>query len=197
MSRDDRYSRLVLWLKVAFPLAALAILSTLFLVAETLDPEAAIPYAEVDVEQILREQGVTRPAFGGVTSDGVEVALGAEAVRPDGAAYRGTDLNVSLTLPAGGRITVISPEGSIDLPAEKATLGGGVSVDSTAGYRIETETLRTAWDIATLETDSTVTATGPAGDFEAGRMVLSADAEGGGHVLVFKDGVRLIYRPGF
>ncbi|MXQ08315.1 LPS export ABC transporter periplasmic protein LptC [Alphaproteobacteria bacterium GH1-50] len=197
MSRDDRYSRLVLWLKVAFPLAALAILSTLFMVAETLDPEAAIPYAEVDVEQIMREQGVTRPTFGGVTQDGVQIALGAEAVRPSGAAYRGTELNVTLDLPQGGRITVVSPEGTIDVPGEAATLDGGVEVESTTGYRVETQTLRTAWSVATLETDSTVTATGPGGDIEAGRMVLSADGEGGGHVLVFKDGVRLVYRPGF
>ena len=45
MAATDRYSRLVFRLKVALPLVALAILSTLFFVAESLDPDAAIPYA--------------------------------------------------------------------------------------------------------------------------------------------------------
>ena len=77
MAVADRYSRLVFWLKVTLPLVALAILSTLFFVAETLDPEAAIPYASVDVERILKEQGVTKPTFGGVTEDGVAISMSA------------------------------------------------------------------------------------------------------------------------
>lgn len=102
MSRADKYSRLVLWLKVALPLAALAILSTLFLVAETLDPDAAIPYAEVDVEKILQDQGITRPTFGGVTNDGVAISIAAEAVRPGNenrSRLTGTELSAKLTMP--------------------------------------------------------------------------------------------------
>ena len=38
MARADRHTRVVGWLKVALPLAALAILSTLFLVARRIDP---------------------------------------------------------------------------------------------------------------------------------------------------------------
>ncbi len=196
MSMNDSHSRLVLWLKVTLPLLALAILSTLFLVAETLDPEAAIPYAEVDVGQILSEQGVTRPEFGGVTEDGVTVSVAAEAIRPSGPAYRGTDLTVQMTLPDGGVIDVVSPEGTFDLPGETAVLAGGVRVSSTAGYDVTTESLRAGWSVASLETDSTVEAVGPVGSLTAGRMSLTQRDDGAGHVLVFKDGVRLIYRPG-
>ena len=46
MARLDLHSRLVTWAKVALPLAALAILSTLFLLADRIDPTAAIPYAD-------------------------------------------------------------------------------------------------------------------------------------------------------
>lgn len=196
MARNDSYSRMVLWLKITLPLLALAILSTLFLVAETLDPEAAIPFAEVDVSQILSEQGVTRPEFGGVTEDGVTVSMAAEAVRPSGTAYRGTDLTVQMILPEGSTIDVTSPEGTFDIVGEVATLEGGVLLNSTSGYEVTTEKLRAGWSVATLEAESTVLAEGPIGTLEAGRMSLIPHSDGTGHVLVFKDGIRLIYEPG-
>ena len=40
-------------------LSALAILSTLFLVADQIDPEDALPFAEVDVEDLAREPRMT------------------------------------------------------------------------------------------------------------------------------------------
>ena len=53
--RDNLHSRLVAILKVALPLIALALLSTLFLFSRKIDPEDAIPYATVDVEDRLRD----------------------------------------------------------------------------------------------------------------------------------------------
>lgn len=195
MARVDSYSRMVLWLKVTLPLLALAILSTLFLVAETLDPEAAIPYANVDVGQIMEDQGVTRPVFGGISQDGVEIALGAESVRPDGGAFIGRGLNVDMVFPEGGSLKIDSPAGSIDIAQEEAFLRGGVRLKSSNGYDVSTEEIRTAWSEAVVETAGTVTATGPAGDLEAGRMVLRGGTGRTGHLLVFNDGVRLVYRP--
>ena len=66
MARADFHSRLVGWLKVVLPLAALAILSTLFLLADLIDPTAAIPYAEVDVEDLARDPrwGRTEETYG-------------------------------------------------------------------------------------------------------------------------------------
>ena len=57
----DGWSRLVAALKVLLPLAALAILSTLFLVSNRINPEDALPYADVDVEARLREPRITAP----------------------------------------------------------------------------------------------------------------------------------------
>ncbi len=196
MALNDPHSRIVLWLKISLPLLALTILSTMFLVAETHDPEAAIPYADVDVEQALSEQGMTRPEFGGITSNGVIVSLGAGAVRPAGSAFRGTDLVVQMTLPDGGVIDVTSPEGTIDLTDQSVVLDGGVQLNSTSGYEVTTETVRAGWSVTMLETDGTVDAVGPAGVLKAGKLSLAERAGGAGHVLVFKDGVRLIYRPG-
>lgn len=195
MARVDTYSRIVLWLKVALPLVALAILSTLFLVAETLDPDAAIPYADVDVGRILENQGVTRPSFGGLTTDGVEVSVGAESVRPDGPRFVGNLLSVVMDFPdGGGHIEVNAPEGTVHMAASEAVLRGGVELTSTSGYHALTETLRATWSKAMLETEGPITASGPLGEIAAGHLILSQDADGT-HLLVFNDGVRLVYRP--
>ncbi|NNL35829.1 MAG: LPS export ABC transporter periplasmic protein LptC [Silicimonas sp.] len=199
MDRADRHTRLVLWLKIALPLLALAILSTLFFVAETLDPDAAIPYAEVDVDRILREQGMTQPVFGGVTTDGVQIALSASAVRPvqdtDGQLI-GTTLHAQLDLPDRGTITIQSPDGVIDTASGQAILQGGTVLQSSTGYTVETDRIVTSYAQATAETDSEVRATGPAGTLTAGRMSLARrPGDDAGYLLVFKDGVELIYEP--
>lgn len=200
MDAADRYSRLVLWLKIVLPLVALAILSTLFFVAETLDPEAAIPYAKVDVEKILREQGATHPSFGGVTADGVAISLAATAVRPDPAHSErmdGTDLVATLRFPSGGQIGVTSPTGTVDGATQDATLAGGARLESSTGYVVQTDTIIASVTQGTVRSTGEVTATGPAGELVAGRMTLTRqEGAENGYLLVFSDGVRLIYRPG-
>lgn len=195
---DNAYSRFVFWLKVLLPLAALAILSTLFLVAETFDPEKAIPYADVDVEKILREQGVTRPNFGGVTSNGVAILVAAEAVRPDPerrTRLAGTGLSAEISVPNGAVININSPVGDIDADARTATLDGGAVLESSLGYRVTTEKLIASYKTVRVESAGTVEANGPGGSIVAGQMIVERRDSDGTYVLVFKDGVRLVYQP--
>jgi len=199
MAVADRYSRLVLWLKVALPLAALAILSTLFFVAETLDPEAAIPYADVDVAKILREQGITRPSFGGVTADGVAIALFAESIRPTDERpdrLTGRVLAASLDLPDGAQINITSPIGIVDAETEEAILQGGAFLESSTGYKVRTDEITASMATASVIAPNMVEAEGPPGELTAGQMELTrGDSEDQPFLLVFKDGDRLIYKP--
>lgn len=199
MTTADTYSRMVRWLKVALPLTALAILSTLFFVAETLDPDAAIPYADVDVERLLREQGVTKPAFGAVTADGISISMSADSIRP-GAEQRdrltGTSLSATLTWPDKGQIDIASPEGIVDISGGEAILQGGATLDSSAGYTVQSDRFVARMDEARVVTDGSISATGPVGSFTAGLMELTRQTNAdGGYLLVFKDGVRLLYQP--
>lgn len=199
MTTADTYSRMVRWLKVALPLTALAILSTLFFVADTLDPDAAIPYADVDVERLLREQGVTKPAFGAVTEDGIAISLSADSIRP-GSEQRdrltGTALSATLTWPDKGQVAITSPEGIVDVSGGEAILQGGATLSSSAGYTVKSDRIVARMDEASVVTDGSLSATGPAGTLTAGRMELRRQANAdGGYLLVFKDGVRLLYRP--
>lgn len=197
MAATDRYSRLVFRLKVALPLAALAILSTLFFVAESLDPDAAIPYAEVDVARILEEQGVSNASLGGVTSDGVAISLAARKIRADASqtVLMGETLTAVLNMPDGSRIDIVSPSGTVDSNTQEVTLDGGVRLESTNGYVVTTDRLVTSLRHASAASEGKIVATGPAGEISAGSMMLVRPDSDGGHQLVFQDGVRMVYHP--
>jgi lipopolysaccharide export system protein LptC len=70
-------------------------------------------------------------------------------------------------------------------------------VTTSSGYRLETAEMAAKLDRTGLESRAPVTATGPAGDIQADRMVLRQDDQTpGAYVLVFNGGVRLVYQPG-
>ena len=66
---------------------------------------------------------------------------------------------------------------------------------ATAGYDIRTELLNTRIDELYAESPGRVVGTGPPGDLDAGRMILTNDADTGDAQLLFTDGVKLVYTP--
>jgi len=197
MAEADRYSRLVFWLKVSLPVAALGILSTLFFVAETLDPEAAIPYADVDVERILTEQGINGPEFGGVTSNGVAISMTADTITPgeDREKMAANRLAASFDLPGGGHIDIASEAGFVNSETREATLEGRARLESSTGYIVTSERFVASFDDARVTADRDVKVVGPAGEITAGGMDLVRSKDDDTYLLVFKSGVRLIYQP--
>ena len=199
MARVDRHTRLVGWLKVALPLAALAILSTLFLVARRIDPEAALPYAEVDVEDLAREPRMTAPTYAGTTEDGAALTLSATEARPEaeGAPAKAAGLRLELATPDGGRTELLAASAVMDDASRQVLLSGGVTLTTATGYRLETAEVAAKLDRTGLESRAPVVATGPAGEIRADGMVLGKDNRTpGSYVLVFKGSVRLVYQPG-
>jgi lipopolysaccharide export system protein LptC len=199
MARADTHTRVVAWLKVALPLSALAILSTLFLVARRIDPEAALPYAEVDVEDLAREPRMTAPTYAGTTSDGSALTLSADEARPssEGVSAAAAGLKLALDTPDGARTELLAGSAVMSDETREVILSGGVTVTTSSGYRLETAEMAAKLDRTGLESRAPVEATGPAGDIRADGMVLSQDARTpGAYVLVFKGAVRLVYQPG-
>jgi lipopolysaccharide export system protein LptC len=195
----DRHTRVVGWLKVALPLMALAVLATLFLLADRIDPEAALPYAEVDVADRAREPRMTAPSYAGTTSDGASLTLAADEARPaaPSAPAAARRLVMELATPDGGRTELHAAEAELQRAEARILLSGGVTVSTDTGYRLETPEVLARTDRSRLESRGAVTATGPAGDLQAGGMVLSEQPEAPGtYLLVFNQGVRLVYRPG-
>jgi lipopolysaccharide export system protein LptC len=199
MARIDRHTRMVGWLKLVLPLAALAVLSTLFLLADRIDPEAALPYAEVDVEDLAEKPRMTAPTYAGTTSDGSALTLSAVEARQavDGAPAEALGLKMVLTTPDGGTANLQAGTGTIDDATQEIVLEGGVTLDSSTGYRLETATLRARLDRTGLQSGASVVATGPVGRIEAGGMSLGQDNRTpGAYLMVFNGGVRLVYQPG-
>ncbi len=193
----DAHSRLVAWAKIILPLAALAILSTLFLFARTIDPDDAIPYAEVDVAERIREPRLTAPTYSGVTSDGSSLTFKAAEARPgaDGGAATAQSLSLLLETPDGGRADLSAASGALDSVAGMLTLQGGVIVTTSTGYTVRTEAVNARLDRTGLVAPGAITADAPMGKITASGMTLEQTGASGNYLLVFDGRVRLIYTP--
>lgn len=199
MARADTHTRVVGWLKVALPLMALATLSILFLVADQIDPEDALPYAEVDVEDLAREPRMTMPSYAGTTTDGAALSLTATEARTatDDSPAKALGLRLELLTPDGGRTELTAATAVMDDAAREIVLSGGVTVITSTGYRLETAEIAAKLDRSGLESRAPVTATSPAGRISADGMTLGQDIQTPGtYLLVFNGAVRLVYRPG-
>jgi len=196
---DNFHSTAVAWLKVLLPLAALGILSTLFLVSRTVDPEDAIPFAEVDVQDRIREPRLTAPTWAGMTEDGSALTVTAAEARPSGGAVtdaNATTLRAVLDMPGGGRAELVAATGRLDLAAGRLIVEGGVVLTTSTGYTLRTEAMAAALDRTGLTAPGPIKGDGPGGHLSAGSMELTASADAPDiHVMVFKNGVRLLYQP--
>lgn len=198
-SYDNSYSRFIAMAKIVLPLAGLGLLSTLFLFSRNIDPTRSIPYSQVDVDQIVREQRIKSPDYNGVTSDGTAIRVIAETARPDVTNPNRASaeaLVARLEFSDGGFADITAEAGVIDTAIDEARLRDGVVIDTSTGYHIVTERLKTALSETRLSTDTTVTADGPLGHLTAGRMELYPNPDApGSYVVVFNDDVKLIYDP--
>lgn len=196
--RDDLHSQVVGILKVALPLAALGILSTLFLLSDKINPEDAIPYAEVDVADRLRTPRMTDAGFAGVTADGASLMLTAADAKPEDAAGSAGARLVLGTLETsdGAKTELAAAAIEMDTAAHMIELSNGVELRSSAGLVISAVGLGVATDRTFAQSRGPVTATGPLGQLSAQEMQLTAqDGEPNSYVLVFKGNVRLLYQP--
>jgi lipopolysaccharide export system protein LptC len=192
---DNLHSRLVNVLKLVLPLLALALLSTLFLFSRKIDPEAAIPYATVDVADRLRDPKMTDAGFASMTQDGSTLTLTAAQARPTATGGTMHDVFGTLTTVNGAVTHLTAAEALLNTAQNLLTLSGGTQLQSWAGYLIAASGFDVATDLTRVASTGPVTATGPLGDLNAQSMVLSQPAVGAPYLLVFKGKVRLIYKP--
>jgi lipopolysaccharide export system protein LptC len=196
MVADNRYSRFVGTAKIVFPLLALGFLSTIFLFSRTLDPSAAIPFSDIDIEKIAKEQRLASPKFSGVTSDGSAISVQAESARPDLLNPRrlsATKVTASIKTLGKDVYDIRADSARFDGTNDDLSLMGNVVITSSSGYALRTESL-----VANLETtgfvaESDIEGTAPTGTITAGRMELVV--KDGSQVLLFTNGVKLIYEP--
>ncbi|KIC20612.1 LPS export ABC transporter periplasmic protein LptC [Leisingera sp. ANG-Vp] len=193
----DSYSRAVAYLKVLLPLAALVLMSTLFLISRGVNTDAVIPFAQKEIEDRMKGQQVTAPFFSGTTAQGDEIMVTAALARPggEGTPAVASNLSAEFNLAQGGRITLASKTGSIHPGRNMAQFTGSVTITSADGLLVETEELNTALSGLEAQSPGPVRATGPIGELTAGNMRIGVKTEGGPVHMLFKDGVKLLYDP--
>ncbi|WP_299817564.1 LPS export ABC transporter periplasmic protein LptC [uncultured Jannaschia sp.] len=194
---DNLHSRVIRLIRILLPITALVLLSTMFLLARRVNPEDAIPIAEVDVSERARERQLTRPRFTGVSQEGTNFDLSARVARPDADDPRRMSadaMELVLSDPAGGRSQVRSDRGQIDTGTRRIALDGAVRIETSTGYRVDTDRLEGTLGRLDVVAPGEVTGEGPLGTFRAGALRIDED-EGGAVRMVFTDGVNLLYRP--
>lgn len=196
MANSDRHSTLVQIFKIVLPLVALAILSTLFLVSSEVDPESAIPFADVDVEQIAREQRLSNPRFAAIGNDGAAIELSASEARPNpdnSDELSAFDIDGQIEIASGVEFRLQAGAALVNLAEEVAGLTDNILVTTSNGYTIKADQLMTFMDRAEMTSNGPVDVVTPFGTLQAGNMALTRS--GDSHRLVFNNQVKLVYQP--
>lgn len=179
-------ARLASWGKLIFPLLALVILSTLFLMSRQEAPDP-LPYVQAEA-RIAEGTTVTAPSFATVTQDGASLRLDAATTRQDGTAQTA---RLTLRPPSAPATDLIA--GAARMAGEQITLSDGVKISTSDGWILTTPTIESDPEARTLNATQGVAAKGPIGTLSADRMTLSR--QGGEQTLDFTGRVRLIYQP--
>lgn len=197
MAPVNRYSAIVWWIKLILPILGIVLLSSLFLLSRNPDPDAAIPFADVDVQRIAADQRLSQPRFAGTLEDGRAITLVSQSASPSAVVDDLIDLDqveARVELSDSAFMMVDAQAGRVDLAAQRAELEGNVDIRTTQGYRLSSDAIEIAMDALHLLSPGPVEATGPGFTLEAGAMEVSGAEDG--TVLSFTDGVRLLYGTG-
>ncbi|MEQ5869407.1 hypothetical protein J4E08_05775 [Sagittula sp. NFXS13] len=190
------YSRVIAWLKILLPLAALALLSTLFLLSDSRDTLENVPFADALNQGDVATPGVSAPYYSGMTDDGELLTMTARRARPLAGGDIETDmLEARVHLSDGSTLTLIAQMAQVSDSDNALTLGGGVTIQSSQGYVLQTDAMIARTDRVEGETEGHVTGTGPLGTLDAGRMKIVPANENGAVQMHFTDGVKLVYQP--
>ncbi len=190
----DIYSTFVVWSKVAMPIAALVLLSTLFLFSGKVDVTESLPYANLNVDEIIKDQRISRPFIDSVTEDGTEVTLTAAFAKPDIAnpgKFETEDLQLRLRDANNQAVKLTAKTGIVD-PAG-AELSDGVTIVTSDGLTVKTPSLAAQFDQKRFVARDGITTFLNIGALEADSMVI--DQSENNTEIVFQGNVRLTYQP--
>lgn len=190
---ENFYSQVVGFLKIVLPLTALALMATVFLFARAPTQEPTIPYA--DIEEIAREPRVSGARMSGVASDGSIIELTARTTRPNGAVITTEALAAQIATADGHQINISAGQGEINQDTNTARLFGLARLETSNGYDMETTGFTADLVSGRIASDGPLEVQSPFGTLTAGQMILETPDGQAHQVMLFQNGVRLVYTP--
>jgi lipopolysaccharide export system protein LptC len=190
---ENLYSQFVGFLKITLPLAALALMSTVFLFARAPTQDSAIPHAEI--EEIAREPRLSGAQVSGVADDGSVIQLSAQTARPNGDVLLVETMSASIDAVDGTHINIRAGQGEINNATRIARLTGLARVETSNGYEIETAGITANLITGQIISDGALEVQAPFGALTAGQMIIETPEGTAGQVMLFQNGVRLVYIP--
>jgi lipopolysaccharide export system protein LptC len=194
MPQGATYSRIITFSKLVLPLAALVVLSLMFLFSGRPDPNQALPLATRSADGQLGQQGMTNPRFAMVTGSGDTVELIASSAEPsDGDANQILAINVTaeITRLTGGRDQITADQALWNSQTTDTRLTGNIVATSPEGYRLDTEELSINAASGDIIAPAAVLITSDGIRLEAGQMAIAGPSDH--QVVHFQGGVRLLY----
>lgn len=192
---DNIHSKVVGWAKIILPLCALALLSTLFLLARNPSNQSSIPFAKI--EELARDQGITAPKFSGLTDDGAIVVIAARSAQPDVTrpdTVKIDALTFRMENPDGSDLVVTATTGELEGRSRIARFLGLARLETSSGFQMETNGLIAELDTGLVTSDGLLEIHAPFGELTAGKVTFQVTDDQTGQQMHFTDGVRLIYR---
>jgi len=197
--RVRRYSRIVRAMKVALPLAAVALVAAIFLSVRDRGDLTDL-FTPEELATLGAGLKLDNPRFAGVTSKGEAFAVQADWALPDSAMPTVVELahpRGEIELTDGRKLTASAQGGRLLRQEKKLVLEGDVVLDSSDGYHMETALVEFDLEGKAAHAPGPVSGTGPRGRITAGSLRAEAgDEPGEPGKIWFENRVRLVFIPG-
>ena len=197
----DGYSNIVRVLKWAFPIIGVLLVGSVFLLSNANKLNKLIDEIDGPIAELAVGQRITNPNFSGVTKSGDAFSITAEWALPDGPKPSKVELSkprTTINFQNGDTMRTTAGLGALDLKSSEAKLSEGVKLRTTDGYTATSTSVEIDFQTGNVYSEGPVVAQGPFGSIEAGTMTLTQNLDknqSGNSVLMFNNGVKLIYNP--
>jgi lipopolysaccharide export system protein LptC len=195
-SFGDSYSAFVVWVKTLLPILALGMLSTIFLFSGKVDVTQSLPYAKLNIAEIVREQRITKPYFSGVSYNDTEITLSAAYASSDtqnADILNITDLSIILTSEHAKTVRITAGLGTLDATKQKVTVSKDVYLTAMPDFWLKTNSLTVDLKQGVATADTMFQSVTALGTINAGNMIVKTITND--QQIIFTNGVRLIYYP--
>jgi lipopolysaccharide export system protein LptC len=190
-----RYSRFVMVMKRALPIAAGALIAAV--IAYSLVPRQSdkLSLATQSIGTIEGDLAMLKPRLTGADRRGHPFLITADSARQDGANLRRATLKnvqADLTLEKGRWLNATAVDGFVDMDKNKLALAGGIGIFSDDGYELHTARADVDLKQGIFKGHDEVTGHGPAGTLRADSFEVDRNTS----QLVLQGHVRMTIIPG-